>query len=338
MKVAVLSFAHERAATYARLLHGMPDVDLVVADPDGAPDDPARGRSTARRLGAVYADGWDEVFALRPDAVVVTGEAGRRRELVERAAGAGAQVLCEHPPTAGAADAADAEAMAQVCQDMGVRLSMASPACFGPAFAAVRREIAEGEVLGRLTTVHGAYNRPRPAGQRAARSGALDTNAPHLLDMVDTVLGGIPAEQVYAQSNSILGAEPDVESAALVTVRYADGTVASLDCSWGPADQGPAVGGPAMTFIGDRASVEFTTAPRLLGGFDSATSRERWGTRGDNPYAVMLGEFVDAVRRGSGAGPDGAAGARTLRIIQAVRVSARTGQPVEPAVPQTVLP
>ncbi|MGV4988313.1 Gfo/Idh/MocA family protein [Streptomyces sp. NRAIS4] len=335
MKVAVLSFAHERAVTYARLLHDMPDVDLVVADPDGSPDDPARGSGTARRIGARYVDSWDEVFALRPDAVVVTGEAGRRRELVERAAGVGAQVLCEQ---ALAADEEDARAMVRACEDAGVRLSMASPTCFGPAFAAVRKEIAEGAVLGGLTAVHGAYNAPYPAGAQARRSGALGTNAPHLLDMLDVVLGGIPAEQVYAQSNSILGAEPDVESAALVTVRYADGTVASLDCSWGPAEYGPAVGGPAMTFIGERASVEFTASPRLLGGFDRATSGERWETRGEDPYAVMLGEFIGAVRRGSGAGPDGAAGLRTLRIVQAARASMRIGQPVELAVPQTVRP
>ncbi|MGQ5640881.1 MULTISPECIES: Gfo/Idh/MocA family protein [unclassified Streptomyces] len=333
MKVAVLSFAHERAATYARLLHDMPDVDLVVADPDGAPDDPTRGSDTARRLGATYVDSWDELFALRPDAVVVTSETDRRRELVERAAGAGAHVLCEHPL---ATDEADAQAMVRACEDAGVRLSLASPTCFGPAFAAVRKEIAEGRVLGGLTAIHGAYNRPCPVGAQAAQGGALGANAPHLLDMVDAVLGGTPAEQVYAQSNSVLSAEPGAESAALVTVRYADGTVASIDCSWGTADSGPAVGGPAMTFIGDRASAEFTASPRLLGGFDAAGSRERWETRGEDPYAVMLGEFIGAARQGSGAGPDGAAGVRTLRIIQAARASVRTGQPVELAVPQTL--
>ncbi|OIJ88567.1 Gfo/Idh/MocA family protein [Streptomyces monashensis] len=335
MKVAVLSFAHERATTYAQLLHDMPDVQLVVADPDGAPDDPARGRSTARRLGVTYMDSWDQLFALRPDAVVVTSEADRRRELVERATAVGAQVLCEHPL---AADEADAEAMVRACEDAGVRLSMASPACFGPAFAAVRREIAEGEVLGGLTAVHGAYNRPYPAGTQDARAGALASNAPHLLDMVDAVLDGAPAEEVYAQSNSILGTEPGVESGALVTVRYAGGTVVSIDCSWGSADTGPTAGGPAMTFIGDRASVEFTAVPRLLGGFDSVTSSERWVTRGDDPYAVMLGEFIGGVRQGSGVGPDGVAGVRTLRITEAARASLRTGQPVELAVPQKVLP
>jgi predicted dehydrogenase len=324
MKVAVLSFAHERAATYARLLHAMPDVDLVVADPGGT-----RGRDTARELGAGYADSWDEAFALRPAAVVVTGEPGHCRELVERAATAGAHVLCEQPF---AADAADAEAMARACADAGVRLSLASPTGYGPAFAAVRKQLSDTELLGALTTVHGAYNAPRPPG---ARGGALDTNAPCLLDLVDLVLGGTPAKEVYAQTNSVRGGAPDVESAALVTVRYTDGTVVSIDCSWG-TEGDASTGGPALTFIGERASVEFAGAPRLLGGYDAAGTRERWVSRGDDPYAVMLGAFLAGVREGNGAGPDGATGVRTLRIIEAARESVRTGQPVESAVPHAV--
>ncbi|MET9498961.1 Gfo/Idh/MocA family oxidoreductase [Streptomyces sp. NPDC006552] len=340
MKVAVLSFAHEHAGTYARLLHGMPDVDLVIADPGGSPRDPRRGREAAGRLGAVYTDSWDEVFALRPDAVVVTSETGLHRELIERAAAAGAHVLCEHPVAAGEADA---DAAVRACAEAGVRLALASPACFGPAFAALRRQLAEGDALGSLTTVLGAYNKPWNAARSgAAARGVLDSTAPQLLDMVDAVLGGAPAEQVYAQANSILasasgGAEPGVESAALVTVRYADGTVVSLDCGAGPARQEPAAGGPALTLIGDRGSIEFTATPRLVGGFDAATSRERWETRGKDPDAVMLAGFLAAIGEGArradadpdnGPGPDGAAGLRTLRIVQAARASLRTGRPV----------
>ncbi|MDN3027256.1 Gfo/Idh/MocA family oxidoreductase [Streptomyces sp. S.PB5] len=324
MKVAVLSFAHERAAAYARLLHAAPDVDLVVADPGGT-----RGREAARELGAAYADSWDEVFALGPAAVVVTGAPGHRRELVERAAAAGAHVLCEQPF---AADAADAEAMVQACADAGVRLSLASPTCYSPAFAAVRERLSDTELLGALTTVHGAYNAPRPAG---APGGALDTNAPGLFDLVDLVLGGTPAEQVYAQTNGIRGGASDGESAALVSVRYADGTVVSVDCSWG-TDGDRSVHEPALTFIGERASVEFAGAPRLLGGYDAASARERWVLREDDPYAVMLGAFLTAVREGTATGPDGATGVRTLRIIEAARESARTGQPVGPAAPHAV--
>ncbi|WP_067794736.1 Gfo/Idh/MocA family protein [Actinomadura formosensis] len=333
MKVAVLSFAHERAATYARLLRDMPGVEVVIADPDGSPDDPARGQAVARRLGAAYAGGWDEVFAPGLQAVVVTSEIARRRELAERAAQVGAQVLCE-PPLA--ATEADAQAMAGACADAGVRLTAASPVCFSPAFTAVREAIAAGDVIGRLTTIHGACNNPGrarpgspPATGEAAADGALDANAAFLLDMVDAVLGGEPAEQVYAQSNGVLGAEPGVASAALVTVRYPSGVVAAIDCSWSPSASRPAAGGPTMTFIGERASAEFNSCPRLLGGFDSATAGERWEPGGADLYSVMLNEFIAAVGNGHEVGPDGAAGVRALRVIQAARKSARTSRPVD---------
>jgi predicted dehydrogenase len=308
VKVAVLSFAHERAETYARLLRDMPGVELLTADPD----DPARGRAVADRLGVSFVDTWDEAFEWCPQAVVVTSDVDRRRELVERAAEAEAHVLCEQPL---AADEADAKAMVDACDIGGVRLALASPACHGEAFATVRRGIADG-VVGTLTTIHGSYH--------ARGAGALHANAAHLLDLVDAVLGGEPAAQVYAQTNSVLSGQEGTGSAALVSVRYPSGAVASIDCSW----EHSAAGGPAVTFIGDRASVAYDPAPRLLGGFDEA-GNERSEQGGADLCALMLKDFVDSYESGEGNGPDGEAALRAVRIVRAARESARTGQPVE---------
>lgn len=320
MRVAILSFAHQRAETYARLLRDMPGVELITADPDGAPGDPARGRAMAERFGVSYVDSWDEVFAWRPEAVVITSEVDRHLELIERAGEAEAQVLCEHPL---ATTETDAKAMADACDMGGVLLRIASPACYSAAFAAVRRQIADGAV-GTLTTIHGSYNTPPPIGV-GATVGALGANAPYLLDLVDAVLGGEPAQQVYAQTNTILSDRSDVESAAVVTVRYRSGVVAALDCSWSLS----ATGGPVVTFVGDRASVEYDACPRLLGGFDAATGDERREPGGVDLYSVMLEDFIAAFDSGQGNGPDGPAGLRTLRIVQAAYESARTGQPVD---------
>ncbi|HEX6354477.1 Gfo/Idh/MocA family oxidoreductase [Actinophytocola sp.] len=320
MKVAVLSFAHERAETYVRLLRDMPGVDLVTADPDGAAGDPVRGRAMAERLGVSYVDSWDEVFASGVEGVVVTSEVDRRRELVDLAGEAEAFVLCEQPL---ATKEADVKAMVDACDIGGVRLTVASPACFSGAFAAVRQGIADG-VVGTLTTVHGSYH-STPSGRGEVDGGALASNAPFLLDLVDAVLDGEPAEQVYAQTNNVLSGHPGVESAALVTVRYSSGMVAAIDCGWSLSPPN----GPAVTFVGDRASVEYDASPRLLGGYDAATGTARWEPGGADPYAVMLKDFVSAVDNGQWTGPDGAAGLRTLRIIQAAYESAQTGQPVD---------
>ncbi|WP_329011225.1 Gfo/Idh/MocA family oxidoreductase [Micromonospora rifamycinica] len=317
MRVAVLSLAHERAEVYARLLHDLPDVELLIADPDGAPDDQTRARALAEELGVPYTDDWDEVLPWRPNAVVVTSAVDRRREIVERMAEAEAFVLCEQPL---ALSERDVKEMVDACDMAGVRLTLASPACYGEAFAAVRRGIADGAV-GTLTTIQGVYHTPPAAG---AAGGAVAANAPYLLDLVDMVLGGAPAEQVYAQANDVLGGGQGVESAAVLTVTYRSGVVATVDCSGSQA-----AAGPSLTLIGDRASVEYDAAPRLLGGFDAATGGERREPGGEDRYPLMLREFLDTVDTGKGTGPDGEVGLRTQRIIQAAYESLRTGQPVD---------
>ncbi|MDM4723009.1 Gfo/Idh/MocA family oxidoreductase [Micromonospora sp. WMMA1363] len=316
MRVAVLSLAHEHASTYARVLHEMPDVELLIADPDGSPDGHALGQRVAGQLGVSYANDWDEVFEWLPNAVVITSEVGRHRELVERMAEAETFVLCAQPlaPTE-----LDVKAMVDACDMAGVRLTVASPACHSEAFAAVRRGIADG-VVGTLTTIHGSYHTPPVGGD----GGVLAVNAAYLLDLVDMVLDGDPATRVYAQTNTVLSGRTGAESAAVLTVSYRGGIVASFDCGWSRS-----AGGPALTFVGDRASVEYDAAPRLLGGFDAAAGGERWEPGGEDLYPLMLRDFLGTIETGTGVGPDGQAGLRTQRIIEAAHTSLRTGQPVD---------
>jgi predicted dehydrogenase len=316
MKVAVLSFAHERAETYARLLRDRPDVELVAADPDGSLADQARDRAVAARLNVPYVDSWDELYEPRPSAVVITAEVERHLALVERMAEAEAQVLCDYPA---ATKESDLKAMVDACDMGGVRLTLASPACYDEAFMAVCKGIADG-VVGTLTTVRGAYHH-RPSGG----IGALAANAPHLLDLVDMALAGEPAQQVYAQTNTVLSGQKDVESAAVVTVRYRGGQVASFDCGWSLSTSD----GPTVTFVGDKASVEYNAAPRLLGGFDGTAGHERRELGGEDLYSLMLNDFLSLVETGATVGPDGEAGLRVHRIVQAAYESARTGQPVD---------
>ncbi|MFE9643253.1 Gfo/Idh/MocA family protein [Streptomyces sp. NPDC006365] len=334
MRVAVLSFAHVHAATYIGLLRDRDGIELITADPDAPPGDPTRGRQLAESLGAAYADTWDEVFALRPDAVVVTSENARHRHLVERAAATGAHVLCEKPL---ATTEADARAMIDACERAGVGLMTAYPVRFSPAFTALRRALADGS-LGGLISVHGANNGSNPARSHPwfadpelAGGGALADHTVHIADLVDALLDGEQAAEVYAQANSILdddGPAPDVETAALVTVRYPSGLVAAVDASWSHPPDHPTWGGLAMTCVGEKAIVEFDAFPPLLGGFDAATGRDRWEAGGTDLDAAMLEEFLDTVRTGRRPSPDGETGLRTLRIVLAAYESLRTGQPV----------
>jgi predicted dehydrogenase len=333
VKVAVLSFAHVHAATYLTLLRDREDVDLIAADPDAPPGDPDRGPVLAERLGVPYAATWDEVFAQPLDAVVVTSENARHRALVERAAAAGAHVLCEKPL---ATTEADARAVIDACARAGVGLMTAYPVRFGSAFAALRRAVADGS-LGRLISVHGTNNGRNPArsspwfgSRELAGGGALMDHTVHIADLLDVLLDGEQAAEVYAQANAVLdaGLGLDVETAGLVTIRYPGGTVAAVDCSWSHPRDHPTWGGLTLTCVGERAIVELDAFPRLLDGFDTTTARARWEPGGDDLDTAMLDAFLDTARTGRRPAPDGEAGLRSLRVVLAAYESLRTGQPV----------
>ncbi|WP_051865909.1 Gfo/Idh/MocA family protein [Streptomyces griseus] len=333
MRIAVLSFAHVHAQTYVELLRDRDDVELLTADPDAPPDDPDRGAALAERLGVPYVDDWDAVFALRPDGAMVTSENSRHRELVERAAAAGAHVLCEKPL---ATTETDARAMIDACARAGVGLMTAYPVRFAAAFAALHRAVADGS-LGPLVSVHGSNNGWNPTASRPwfgdrelAGGGAVMDHTVHIADLMDVLLDGEQAEEVYAQANDVLGpdTETGVETAGLVTVRYPGGAFAAIDCSWSQPEDHPTWGGLALTCVAERGIVEFDAFPRLLGGFDSTTARSRWEPGGDDLDAAMLEEFLDTVRTGRRPRPDGEAGLRGLRVVLAAYTSLRTGQPV----------
>ncbi|MEW2527877.1 Gfo/Idh/MocA family oxidoreductase [Streptomyces sp. NPDC047071] len=333
MKVAVLSFAHVHAVAYLRLLRDMPGVEVLGSDPDAASAAPGevRGRACAASLDVPYADTYEEAFARRPDAVVVCSENARHRPLVELAAARGVDVLCEKPL---AATVADGEAMVAACRAAGVRLAVAHPVRFSPAYAAVKRAVAAGDT-GRVLAVSGANNGHMPTRARRwfadpslAGGGALMDHTVHIADLLDDLFGA-RAVEVYAQTNNLLHAdEVPVETSGLVTVTYDNGAVATIDCSWSHPRSHPSWGGLELTVVGERATLEMDAFDQKVHGFS-----ERLGRGVELPYGVdldarMLRAFLFGPDQDGVTVPDGEAALRTLRIVTAGYASAREGVPV----------
>jgi predicted dehydrogenase len=344
LKVAIASFAHTHAASYASLLGAMPDVSVLSADPDGAaaPDAGPRDAEFAASLGIDYVDSYDELFAWGPDAVVVTSENALHRSLVERAAAAGAHVLCEKPL---ATEVADGEAMLAACEAAGVILMTAYPVRFAPSYGRLKASVEAGR-LGDVFAVLGTNNGKIPYAQRQwftdaelAGGGALVDHTVHCADLIDGLTGGAEAARVHAVANRVLHQDKgvSVETGGLVTVTYDNGLLATIDCSWSVPDNGPTWGGVTLQVTGTNGSVEIAPFQQHVHGTDA--NGEVYLGIGDNLDAMMLAEFLTAVRA-SGKPvpgvkpavvpqPDGAVGLRTLRIVDAARRSAASGQPVD---------
>jgi 1,5-anhydro-D-fructose reductase (1,5-anhydro-D-mannitol-forming) len=332
LKVAVLSFAHTHALSYVHALQQDPDIELIATDPDGAtaPDDAPRGAELAAQLGVAYVDSYDAAFAWGPDAVVVASENARHRDLVLRAAEAGAHVLCEKPL---AATVADAEAMRDACAAAGVLLMVAYPVRFAPEFRDALAQIRSGR-LGRVISITGVNNGKLPQDRAwftdpdLAGGGALVDHVVHCADLIDELLGE-RATTVRAVSNRILHADRElaVETGGLVTVQYPSGIIASIDCSWSWPMSSPTWGGLTLQIVLEFGTLTVSPFRRGVAGHDAAG--ETWTPVGADLDALMLSEFLDAVRTDRTPQPDAAVGIRTLEIVAAARTSAASaGTPV----------
>lgn len=327
LKVGVLSFAHVHAAGYVPRLLATPGVSVLTTDPRPWPDEgELRGRPFAERLDAPYVDSLEELFAWGPDCVVVTSENSRHRELVERAAAAGVHVLCEKPL---ATSWEDAEAVRSAVEAAGILFVMAFPVRFSSSFARLK-----AAPLGQVFAVRGTNNGKLPtsrswfADPELAGGGALVDHVVHVADLLDALLGAEPVS-VTAVTNRVLHAgTARVETAGLVTITYADGVVAAVDCSWSQPESAPVWGGLTLSVAGTGGNADVDFFGPSVRGIDAAGGTPLQFPYGADLDAAVLSAFLDGVRSGVQPQPDLGVGMRTTRIVLAAQESARSGRTV----------
>jgi len=332
IKVAVLSFAHGHAVGYVRYLKSRGDVEVIACDPDGvrSPDAGPRGLELASQLGVGYLDSVEEALAWAPDAVVVCSENIKHRELVEQAAAAGAQILCEKPL---ATTAADAAAMLDAVERAGVALMVAYPVRFSPSFEDLKAQVRAGR-LGDVLAVLGTNNGKIPLSDRRwftdpalSGGGCFVDHIVHCADLLDSLLEQ-SATSVRAVSNRILHAESgvEVETGGLVTITYPSGVIATIDCSWSHPMSAPNWGGVTLEVVGTKGSIKISPFASHVDGYGADGAI--WLPYGPDLDAAMIDEFLDGVREGRNPQPDGYVGLRTAALMNAAQRSALTGQPV----------
>lgn len=330
MKIGIMSFAHTHAVGYAMALRDVPGVELLASDPGEHDPAEVRGSELANELGVPYADDYEDLLAWGPDAVIVTSENARHRELVELAAAAGAHILCEKPL---ATSWEDGLAIRRAVEDAGVILMVAFPVRFASQFARIQAHYSGG-ALGEVYAIRGANNGMLPL-QRAwftqpelSGGGALVDHIVHIADMTDALLNAEPV-RVTAVANRVLHAErARAETAGLVSIEYDGGTVAAIDCSWSQADTAPVWGGLKLSVAGTGGTVDIDFFGPAARGIQATTGRAVELRYGPNFDAAMLHAFIDAVAEGRQPEPSVEVGLRTLSIVLAAQESVRTGRTV----------
>ena len=150
-----MSFAHMHAYAYADCLRRLPNAELVAIW-----DDQDSGGAAAVQFETNYIADRDDFFAQELDAIIVTSENVRHREMVEAAAQTGAWILCEKPI---ATTIDDAKAMIAACDAAGVGLGTAFPCRYIPAMMDVKKRIDGGE-LGKVFACACTNNGQFPGG------------------------------------------------------------------------------------------------------------------------------------------------------------------------------
>lgn len=318
LRVGVMSCAHTHAAAYAGLLGAREDVELVVADPDGFGDVPAE------RLVVTFDEAWD-AFGAPLDAIVVTSANAHHEDLVLEATRRGVHVLCEKPL---ATTVEAAERMVVACRDAGVVLMTAYPVHFSPQVAVLREAVASG-ALGELVGLTGLNNGQLPTARdwftdvALAGGGSLVDHTVHVAQILDSLLGA--PETVQAVANRVLWADragEGAETGGLVTLTYASGVIATIDCSWSQPADAPTWGGLRIQALGTGGQLEIDAFAQRVEGFG------QWHPCGPDLDGLLLNAFLAAVREGRAAEPTGDVGLRTVRVVAAAQESVRTGQPV----------
>jgi 1,5-anhydro-D-fructose reductase (1,5-anhydro-D-mannitol-forming) len=316
---------------YLRYLASRDDVDVVASDPDGSrsADTRSRGREAAAECGVDYLDTYEQALAWGPDAVVVCSENARHRELVEQAAAAGANVLCEKPL---ATTTSDAEALLTAVERAGVFLMVAFPVRFSASFVDLQAQLRQGRA-GDILAIMSTNNGKMPAAESwftdpdLAGGGCFVDHIVHCADLIDVLLGK-RATSVHAVSNAILHSETGVrvETGGLVTITFDGGVIATIDCSWSQPMSAPNWGGLTLEVFGTKGSMKMSPFASHVGG--NGNDGAIWLPYGADFDAAMIDEFLNGVREGRAPQPDGRVGLRTVALMNAAQDSAQVGQPV----------
>ena len=164
--------------------------------------------------------------------------------------------------------------------------------------------------------------------QELAGGGSVFDHTVHLADLLRWYLGSEVVE-VYAQTNRIIHrAEVEVETGGLLLLTFADGTFASIDCSWSRPMNYPTWGGLTFELICEKGVVNVDAFSQNLVSYSNSGQPASWIAWGSDADQAMIGEFLSAIAEKRAPRVTGYDGYKAMEVALAAYRSAELGQPV----------
>lgn len=311
------------AGVHAWAYRESPGVRLVaVADPV-----PGKAERIADQYGAKVVPDLDALLALGVDVVDICTPPTAHADATIAALGAGRHVLCEKPITRTMDEARRVVAAAEAAPGL---LSIGQVARYGPDHRGAK-ELADAGEIGAVrmlthstTTSLPGWSEAGWLADPAASGGPLLDQAVHSFDYARWVIGS-PAVRVHCMAADS-GAGP--ATYALATVRYENGAIAHIECSWAhPASRGFKL---SAEVVGTQGRLSWSY-DHLMGGVlhPREGDTEWWDVLGDREFTEEMRGFFDAVRAGGPAPVPAREAMESLRTALAALESARTGRTID---------
>ena len=227
-----------------------------------------------------------------------------------------------------------ARAIVDACDSAGVRLMTAFPTRWNPAARALESAVRSG-ALGTLVFLEGVNTGTMPdihapwfVDPILSGGGAVTDHVVHLADLFRWILRSEVVE-VYAVANRILQERfAGVETGGLVSMRFASGVSATIDCSWSKPRSYPTWGGLSVQAVGTGGAFGIDAFRQRLAVYGTHETGISWPAWGPNADDGMLAEFLSAVREDREPAVTGVDGLRAVEIVDAAYRSIAAGAPV----------
>jgi predicted dehydrogenase len=323
MKVAIISFAHMHAYSYADVLSHINDVNLVgIYD-----EDPARGDSAARRYKTVYYPNLDALLRIEGlETVIVCSENAKHRNHVVAAAQAHKHILCEKPI---ATTIEDAKEMIAVCEKYNVILQIAFPVRFSPPIQRVK-QLIEQDKIGRILAMRGTNHGQNPGGwfvdRKLSGGGAILDHTVHIIDIMRWYTGSEITE-VFAEVDTKFNQIP-CDDCGLLMLEFENGIIASHDPSWSRPKSFPTWGDVTLKIVSTGGITEIDALAQHIDGYYDTTMKQNHLFWGDGYDFGLVTEFIHSVRKNQKPSITGYDGLQALKVALAAYESASTRKPV----------
>lgn len=322
MRVAILSFAHMHAWSYAAALQQHPGAELaLIWDEDGA-----RGQQAASRFGCRFEPSLDAVLASDIGAVIITSANAHHKDLAIRAARAGKHILCEKPI---ATSVADGEAMIAAAREAGVQFMTAFPCRYSPPVIRVKKALEEGRI-GQVLAIKGTNHGRMPGGwftdKALAGGGAVMDHTVHVADLIRWFLGK-EFTSVYAEASTRFY-EVDIDDCGMLTMEMEGGVFVSLDPSWSRPPVYPTWGDVTMEIVGTGGTISLDAFSQSLTLYNNEDRAAAWVPYGADMDEGLVADFIRCATENTPPPITGEDGLRAMEVALLAYESAAKGQPV----------